>query len=1250
MQSFIELLSFFFNSLLRSTLQVSVLVCLILLTKSLLRLKLRARWHYCLWLLLLVRILLPWAPQSNLSVFNLVPDLTSNPVTVPSEIVTSIKTTPALPSAEPPISTTAKPLQQTFEQLKAISIQSSDTLAIIWLIGAIALAGYILAENFKLWQIVKHQRPVTQQWVLDLLEDCKTQMGISTILGVIVTNRVKSPALFGFIRPRLLLPTGLIESLTPQQLSHILLHELAHLKRHDIGLNWLAALSQALHWFNPLVWYAFYRMRIDRELACDALALVYSRPEEHREYGRTIVELLEKFAQPQRLPSLAGIIEDKSQLKRRITMIARFKKGSYRWSALAVILLAVLSCVALTNAQATVQTENKEPTTLAKEFVELLLKERFSTATKNFDATMKAAMTAKQLKEAWGTIASQVGVFNQQLGVRTEKYLSYDIVLVTCEFEKGPLDVKVVYNNKKQISGLFFVPTPQDIVKGYQQEQGHPIVDATKAGAKKHRIRHFAKLVIGKSTMTFQGEEVNWEQLPDLLNSVPERSITVFEVAFEPGIMPKVRDGSDIDKWLVGNSAWRKAATLQEQFGFEYLSFVGEHHLGLRGEASETYFVGQLEFNKQIPIQLESAEAKPLVKCRWLEFERSQGRIKALLHFSVTSHPKTTWEFRVRLLDAESKELKAVYKIFENSGIIETYSLLSEEDLYFSFDKLNNLNDAKRFEIRIHQISDAGEITNVKSVTTISRKRRGKSIELSYDDGSSEGKKSIAGSGHAVIFEAPGEGCVLKAVRIYGSRYGYPRAPKEDFHIWLCDENFNVIKDFGLPYSRFKKGDPRWVTLRVKPVEVPATFAICVGFNPEQRKGVYVHYDDSGSGNSFTGLPSKEMPVFSDGEWMIRAVIEQPASNQVVTDEKSFANKNLQKMINLAKPGDTVIVPKGVYAEPVTVTKPLTLKGESKTDCIFEVTANEPAIFIDTKGKGNVTIEDLTIKWRLATSDRVERAFALGVKDSEVEVKNCNFVPLGNFKRSPMAVKAIGFSKVDINTCRFEGFGFAVFYNKGTEGTVQDSVIANCQSQGITIFSAATVDIIGNIITGSKKHAVRNTGGTLRMKDNLIINNANRGVYLGNKSAKGVITNNIIMGNGTGISGFARSKVKIKNNIILNNSFAGIDMRDSCSFLIQKNILQGNTRGLVLFKETGKNSNKIGKNAFWRNKTDTENLTKTADSITTEITFVDPNNGNFSLKPGPALQNKQGLTNPQILKKLWQKWQELGVKMGVEED
>jgi hypothetical protein len=356
------------------------------------------------------------------------------------------------------------------------------------------------------------------------------------------------------------------------------------------------------------------------------------------------------------------------------------------------------------------------------------------------------------------------------------------------------------------------------------------------------------------------------------------------------------------------------------------------------------------------------------------------------------------------------------------------------------------------------------------------------------------------------------------------------------------------------------------------------------------------------------------------------------------TKAATAAKSELQRIIDSAHAEATIIIPKGVYTEPVTVTKPLTLKGESMKDCVFEVTSNLPAISVDTKGKGRVSLEAVTIKWQLATSDRTEYPFAVAVKDSNVEVQNCCFEPLGNFKRCPVAINSMGFSELNIDTCRFEGFEYTVCFGQGTKGSIRNSLVMDSGHQGIMLYAGATAEVIGNVVTGSGYHAVRSTGGTLNMKDNLIINNANRGVYLGNKSASGTIANNVIIGNGTGVGGFARSIVKVENNVIADSSYAGIGMRDSCSLSIRNNIFRGNERGWILFKEGGGNGNTVYKNTFWLNKVDAENMDKTKNSIIADPVFVDAENGDFSLKPGPVLQQKQGLTNPEIFKKLWKIW------------
>jgi beta-lactamase regulating signal transducer with metallopeptidase domain len=336
-----------FDWLLWTTIQAALLFGLILLIQLVLRSRLPIRWHYGLWLLLLIRMTLPWLPESKISLFNLVPRSVQQ-----GGILTSL--------SQPQDARgmgfymrggiTDQQEAKTQGNTKTVFVRLVRMLPLLWLLGMAILAAYVCASNFYLWWLVTRERPLTDHMILDLLEDCKSEMGIRTILGVVMTDKVKSPALFGFVRPRLLLPAGMIEAFSREELRYVFLHELGHLRRHDIYVGWFTSLLQVLHWFNPLVWLAFYRMQADRELACDALVLTRLQAGESKGYGRTIVTLLERFSRPRRVPSMAGILETKSQLKRRIKMIAKFKKTSRTRRAGAMLLLVVLACIVLTNA------------------------------------------------------------------------------------------------------------------------------------------------------------------------------------------------------------------------------------------------------------------------------------------------------------------------------------------------------------------------------------------------------------------------------------------------------------------------------------------------------------------------------------------------------------------------------------------------------------------------------------------------------------------------------------------------------------------------------------------------------------------------------------------------------------------------------------------------------------------------------------------------------------------------------------
>lgn len=355
----------FFDWLLQTTLIGSVVIVLILAAQKALGGKLGPRWCHALWLVLLIRLVLPGAFPGQINLLNLVPPWDrqaqqQQPSDTAEQLEVSQKAqisgTPEAKPAQRPESNvgnqmpiTPKPgtLANIQNKSKPTSADLRQALLLLWLAGAMMIGGYLIWSNFFLWRIVKRERPLLNQKTLELFEECKERMGVQTLVGLIPSARIKSPALFGFIRPRLLLPLEMLGEASREEMQYVFLHELAHLKHRDIYLGWLTSLLQILHWFNPLVWFAFHRMRADRELSCDALVLARTGNEKSQEYGRAIVGLLRRFSRSRPLPAMAGILENQSQLKRRITMIAHFKKGSYQWSPLSVFLILALGVASL---------------------------------------------------------------------------------------------------------------------------------------------------------------------------------------------------------------------------------------------------------------------------------------------------------------------------------------------------------------------------------------------------------------------------------------------------------------------------------------------------------------------------------------------------------------------------------------------------------------------------------------------------------------------------------------------------------------------------------------------------------------------------------------------------------------------------------------------------------------------------------------------------------------------------------------
>ncbi|MFV5916532.1 M56 family metallopeptidase [Bacillus cereus] len=510
----------FFDWLIETTIMASILVGLILCIKVLFRNKLTPRWQYMLWIILIIRLVLPWSPDSSYSIYSVLTYknddafLSSrNPVATflskeHMQELKGIDDTKIL-TKEDTSTTSSTQTDQTNKTQTHINKEQDDgtvpyyTICIyIWLTGVILLIVATFIMNKRLLLYIKKQPVITDEKIIQIFKECKQSMSVRQDIPLLVSGKVSSPTVFGFIRPKLLLSTVHMEILEEQQLRYIFHHELAHIKRRDVGVNWIMHGLLILNWFNSILWYAYSCMREDQELACDALALTCIDSKEQIAYGHTIISLLEHYSGYYQVPGVANFSKNKRMLKRRILMIKKFQKKSYRWSALGAVAVIAVSSVSLLNARADI------PTNSEKQQIEVKnnMKELKTQPDISIQQIVEKMIGTKEQAEAeffvsegeYNTLLTEVGVaqnlftkeeFKRFIDLETEAYtLDKKVKLVGSPDKLDPEEQKKYEKNDEELGPFrqkiyshfnltkkeaqeylnFQIKKPTYVVKGYK--------------------------------------------------------------------------------------------------------------------------------------------------------------------------------------------------------------------------------------------------------------------------------------------------------------------------------------------------------------------------------------------------------------------------------------------------------------------------------------------------------------------------------------------------------------------------------------------------------------------------------------------------------------------------------------------------------------------------------------------------------------------------------------------------------------
>lgn len=294
-----------FLQVLNMSFTASIVISIVLIVRLLLR-KAPKGFSYALWSVVLFRLVCPFSFES---IFSLLPTK-ANPISqdivympIP-EIDTGIMAmnhsiNVILPAATPQAS--VNPLQ--------IWVFIGSQL---WLLGVAALLGYSIVKLLPLKKRLQHATPYQDD--------------------IFTSSKIDTAFVMGIFHPKIYLPSHLSDT----EQTYILLHEQTHIRRLDHILKLMSFLVLCIHWFNPLVWIAFFLSGKDMEMSCDEAVIKRLGNEVKKDYSTSLLTL----ATGRRIVGGTPLAFGEGDTKGRIKNVLDYKKPAFWLVIVAIIAVA----------------------------------------------------------------------------------------------------------------------------------------------------------------------------------------------------------------------------------------------------------------------------------------------------------------------------------------------------------------------------------------------------------------------------------------------------------------------------------------------------------------------------------------------------------------------------------------------------------------------------------------------------------------------------------------------------------------------------------------------------------------------------------------------------------------------------------------------------------------------------------------------------------------------------------------------
>ncbi len=327
----------FMKILLSLSVSGTLLLLLILGLKPLYKSRFSKRWQYYIWIIVALRFLLPFTPDTTI-----VGSLFEKPGT--TVITNEIPTSPNVPAPANTDNSKTEPIQADRDIAAAMRepFNRYVCLFFIWSVFALVLFVRKITIYQGFIQYIKAgSTEVSDIKTLNLLSDCEEKLNIETRVELSRNPLIASPIMIGFFRARIVLPAC---ELDDKELSYIFVHELIHYKQRDMFYKWLIQIVVCAHWFNPFVYLLEKEVNKSCELSCDEKVISILDDKARREYGDTLISFLQSNNLYKSSLASVTLTEGAEQLKERLGAIMKFKKKSKGIIAITAI-FSVLVCV-----------------------------------------------------------------------------------------------------------------------------------------------------------------------------------------------------------------------------------------------------------------------------------------------------------------------------------------------------------------------------------------------------------------------------------------------------------------------------------------------------------------------------------------------------------------------------------------------------------------------------------------------------------------------------------------------------------------------------------------------------------------------------------------------------------------------------------------------------------------------------------------------------------------------------------------